>query len=233
MKKLPLAISLLSLLLVAGCGSDSTQDQEEKDKNQTNEVADKEKNEENTDSKDEPTENQDQNKENDDTASDEQTTDKNDETNVGAKEQTLTYNIKGETKTEKATLVNSDNQDFSIYTLPQFELTGEEPRKDMLFSNAVDSNSMRIELLESPNWSTLEENIKLELEYVSKEITNPTDPALQIDNASIFEAVNNDERVTIYLIKNEKMPMKLTLFTSKNEDYREAFVQMAKTIKAK
>ena len=144
----------------------------------------------------------------------------------------MSYSINGETKTETATFTKSDELAYGLYVLPAFELTSEEPGKDKLSLAENDAVSMRIELLDSPDWNTLENNIPLELEYFGSDITNPDDDNLQIDSAKIYEASNADERVTIYLIQSKEMPLKLTMFTPVGQDYREAFVQMAKTITA-
>lgn len=238
MKKLPLAISLISLLLVAGCGSNEANEQEEPDKNSTEEVSEPAKESESETNPE--TENPgDENVENDETGNNDSTPGKEDDgqsseskpSEVAKDEKLLTYQLNGETKKESAKLINSDNQDFSMFVLPEYELTGEEPRKDLLYVKESDSVSMRIEVLsENPDWAQFEENIPTELSDVNTTITNPSDPALQMENATIYEASNGEERVTIYLIKNEKMPIKLTIFTTEEEDYRGAFVEMAKTI---
>ena len=62
-------------------------------------------------------------------------------------EQPISYTLNGETKKETAQLTKSDNQNFSLYVLPNFELTAEEPYKDLLFLSEDDTNSMRIEIL--------------------------------------------------------------------------------------
>ncbi len=46
-----------------------------------------------------------------------------------------------------------------------------------------------------------------------------------------MEASNNSETVTAYLIPQKESIIKLTLFTKDQTDYRDAFIQMAKTIK--
>lgn len=157
-------------------------------------------------------------------------TDSNAEDNnkVRLMEQNLQYTSNGEAKEETAFLKNSDNQPFSLYVLQQFELTAEEPGKDILFLSEDDSVSMRIELLsEDVNWEEVEENVQTQLKSVSDKIE---DPALNIDNGSGFEVVSGDEVVTSVLLKDEKAPVRLTMFTKKDQDYRDAFLEMAKTL---
>ena len=45
----------------------------------------------------------------------------------------------------EGTVVQSDNQNFAITVVAGFELTGEEPNKDLLFNKENDAQSMRIE----------------------------------------------------------------------------------------
>lgn len=147
---------------------------------------------------------------------------------ISSKEQQLQYSFNGATKTETAVLTKSDNQPFSLYLLPSFELSGEEPGKDVVLLKADDNIFMRIELLpENVNWTDVENNVKAQLSSISKQIYNP---GLKIDNGISYEASNNNDVVTAILLKDTKTPVRLTLFTTKNADYRDAFIQMAKTI---
>ena len=87
---------------------------------------------------------------------------------------------------------------------------------------------MRIELLtDDVKWDEVEENVQTQLKSISEKIE---DPALNIDNGSGYEVVNGDEVVTSVLLKDEKSPVRLTMFTKKENDYRDAFLEMAKTI---
>lgn len=145
-----------------------------------------------------------------------------------ANEKTLTYKFNSETKTGTAVLKTSDNQPYSIYVLPEFELNAEEPGKDVLLLTENDSIFMRIELLpDNVDWAATEENVKTQLGAVSETIT---DPGLAIENGVAYEATTNNEVVTGVLLKDEKAPVRLTMFTTKDADYRQAFLEMAKTI---
>ncbi|MBM7693150.1 hypothetical protein JOC77_002589 [Peribacillus deserti] len=149
-------------------------------------------------------------------------------------EQNLQYSLNGANKQETAFLKNSDNQDFSMYVLPDFELSAEEPEKDIVFLKAQDSVFMRIELLAADsNWEEEEEMAKTQLMAVSDKITTPGLPKFDLKNAEAFEASNEEDNVTVILIKDEKNPVKLTIFTKKENDYRSAFLEMAKTIMKK
>ena len=87
---------------------------------------------------------------------------------------------------------------------------------------------MRIELLpEDVDWAATEQNAKAQLGSISDSIT---DPGLTITNGSSYEVTTDNDVVTAILLKDEKAPVRLTLFTTKDADYRNAFLEMAKTI---
>ncbi|PAK74401.1 hypothetical protein, partial [Micrococcus luteus] len=71
------------------------------------------------------------------------------------------------TMEETAVLEKSDNQNYSMYVLPSYELTAEEPNKDVLYLTDNDQVFMRIELLpEDTDWEMAEENAKSQLTAV-------------------------------------------------------------------
>ncbi|WP_394232704.1 hypothetical protein [Niallia oryzisoli] len=149
-------------------------------------------------------------------------------------DQKLVYTLNGEEKEETAVFTNSENQDFSIYILPAYELTAEEPYKDSLFLKENDHVFMRIELL-SPNTdiTSLKENTTAQLKVVNEDVKNIAPPADDmLKDATVLEASKDGEIVTAYLIKQEEAIVKLTLFTTEQSDHRDALLQMAKTIKA-
>ncbi len=226
-------IGILILLLTA-CGTSNNQEiPAENDKNT----------EQTSDTNDQPDaleieEQQDETKEgNNSEASpvpNEQTTNKEKaESKTRTSEQPISYTLNGESKKETAQLTKSDNQNFSIYVLPRFELTAEEPYKDLLFASENDSNSMRIEILPADtDVESLKANTMAQLQVVNETVQTidpPNDEMLQ--DAIIMEASNNNgEVVTAYLINQKESIIKLTLFTKEQTDYRDSFIQMAKTI---
>lgn len=147
-------------------------------------------------------------------------------------EQKLQINENGELKEHTAFLKASDNQSYSMYVLPEFELTAEEPNKDVLFLSENDHIFMRIELLPTDvDWDLVEENTKAQLQAINETIQN-----LEVQDDDFFkdavamEASKDEDVVTSYLIKSPRQPLKLSIFTKKDTDYRETFIQMAKTI---
>ncbi|WP_350301884.1 hypothetical protein [Peribacillus frigoritolerans] len=143
-------------------------------------------------------------------------------------EQNLQYSINGEAKEKTAFLKKSDNQPFSLYVLQQFRLSAEEPGKDIVFLTEDDSIYMRIELLKTDvNWDEVEKNVQSQLESISETIR---DPSLDIESGTGFEVESGDDVITSILLKDEKAPVRLTMFTKKDRDYRDAFLEMAKTL---
>ncbi len=156
----------------------------------------------------------------------------NDSDLVRIMEQQLSYTVNGEQKEQTAFLKYNDNQNYSIYVLPEYELTAEEPNKDVLIWTEDDSVFMRIELLPADaEWTSVEENSKAQLAAVGpdvKEVQTPDDPFFS--NAWAMETKSGSDIVTTYLIKNDEQPLKLTMFTKEDSDHRNAFTEMAKTI---
>ncbi|MDM5223959.1 hypothetical protein QUF86_25130 [Peribacillus sp. NJ11] len=143
-------------------------------------------------------------------------------------EQNLQYISNGKAIEKTAFLKRSDNQPFSLYVLQQFKLSAEEPGKDIVFLTEDDSIYMRIELLTADvNWDEVEKNIHAQLKSLSDTIV---DPALDVENGMGFEVKSGDDVITSILLKDEKTPVRLTMFTKKDKDYRDAFLQMAKTL---
>jgi hypothetical protein len=149
-------------------------------------------------------------------------------------EKSLSYQVNGEMMEETAVLEKSDNQNYSLYVLPSYELTAEEPNKDVLYLTENDQVFMRIELLpEDTDWEMAEENAKSQLTAVSSEVQSAEasdDEFLQ--DAIIYEAASEEDKAAVYLIKNDKQPLKLSIYTKNDADHTDAFIQMAKTISA-
>lgn len=148
-------------------------------------------------------------------------------------EKNLSYEVGNETKEETAFLKESDNQAFSLYVLPDFTLTAEEPNKDIIHLNEQSEVFMRIEVLpDDVDMNQLEENTMIQLQSVNEEIAHPTLPQDEFfKDASMMEASSETDTVTALIIQNDTAQVKLTLF-NKNEDenYKDAFIEMAKTI---
>lgn len=175
-----------------------------------------------------------QNEEQENQTENEETNDGNqvEENGARSEEQIIQYNLNGESKEESASLQKSDNQHYSMYVLPGFELTAEEPNKDVVMLSENGHIFMRIELLsEDTEWNVIEENTKSQLEAVNKDITTLELPNNDFyKDAVAMKTSTGEDIVTAYLIKNNKQPLKLTIFSEKDADYNDAFLKMGETI---
>ncbi|MBD8005695.1 hypothetical protein [Bacillus norwichensis] len=225
MKKMKfLFISLLAAALLASCGTSKTEkdtgDDKEKTETPVAERSSKQKKEEQKTEAVDQTEN-----ESGEDAKDEPE-------KVRLLEKNLTFQVDGSPKIETAFFKKSDNQDYSLYVLADYELTGEEPQKDILYLKEEDTLFMRIELLPAnANLNDEIETIKTQLKSVSSDIKEAKPQGHKwLKNATGLTAEDGNERVSTYLIPQKDWLLKLTLFTPANEDAEDPFLKMAETI---
>ncbi|MCJ8006068.1 hypothetical protein ACFFF5_04950 [Lederbergia wuyishanensis] len=150
-------------------------------------------------------------------------------------EMNLTYEVNKEKKEDTAFLRSSDQQDYSLYILPEFELTAEEPNKDVLYLKENDRHFMRIEILPSEtNMDDAVSTIKEQLTAVNSEVTQlEVKNSPWLENAHIYQAEKDVELVTAYLLEKDNLILKLTVFTTKEQNYLDPFLKMAETIEKK
>ena len=140
--------------------------------------------------------------------------------------------INGESEQETAIWTKSDNQTFGLYILPTYELSAEEPNKDVLYYKEDDPHFMRIEILPGDSdQNSLKETTLAQLQAVNEDVQTLSPEANDIQNATIMQAKKDNEIVTAYLIEQEDKFIKLTIFTNEQENHQDAFVQMAKNLK--
>lgn len=176
------------------------------------------------------------------------------ETVSGTTEQTTspeeTENIETDTaqsttspeQTLERSTIESDSQNYSITVVEGYELTGEEPNKDLLFNKNNDLQSMRIETF-SADEITIEEiqdnlvstlqasNESATVTDLKEENLVPTNDS--IVNTSAHQIETPEGNVTGFAFEREGMIVKLTVFDTTDSPSLETFVQMAETIKAK
>ncbi|MDQ0214840.1 hypothetical protein J2S13_001237 [Oikeobacillus pervagus] len=158
-----------------------------------------------------------------------------DEQTIRQLEQNLNYTVNDEEKQDTAFLSESDNQKFSMYVLPKYELTAEEPNKDIVFLKDNDRLFMRIELIgKDHDWQQVVQTSKEQLAAVNQKIETvqaPTEGWLK--DAEIYNAKNTEDSVSAYLIPSDKTALKITVFDDINGSQLDAFLKMAETIQAK
>jgi hypothetical protein len=147
-------------------------------------------------------------------------------------EQNLSYEMNNETHQKTAFLKYNDNQNYSMYVLPDYDLIVEEPAKDLLYFSKNKAISMRIELLsENIDWNLLKKSTYAELNSLYK--TNPVETSLTdhfFEDSAMYEIHSGDDIVATYFINDPDIKLKLTMNSKTKEDHRDAFFQMAKTI---
>lgn len=156
-------------------------------------------------------------------------------------EKTLSYTLDGDAKEETATLTNSDEQNYAIYKLDGFELTGEEPNKDTLYWEENDALFMRIETISKDDASLeiISENMVQTMAAVSFE----SDPKV-IDKEKLPQGngISNQMgmAVTVELgtvsgivFEQGNLIVRLTIFDRKSANLTDAFLKMGETIAVK
>lgn len=149
------------------------------------------------------------------------------------KEKKISYTINGETKEGTAVLTESDNLNISLYVLPEYTFTPEEPNKDQIYLTSDGEIFMRIERISGDaDWNLIENMTKEELALLNEDVQSekvPNDPFFK--SAAAFSASDGSTVKKAYLIKNEELPLKLTLFLKEGNDHSDPFLKMAATIK--
>ncbi|MDF2065695.1 hypothetical protein [Bacillus sp. Cr_A10] len=142
----------------------------------------------------------------------------------------------------EGTTTESESQNYSITVAEGFELTGEEPNKDLLFNKENDLQSMRIETFnkEEVNLEETTNNLMETLKASNEEGTleeitdeNQLPASDTIQQAKGFQIDTPDGKVTGYTFETDGLIVKLTIFDTADTPTLETFIQMAGTIKSK
>lgn len=142
----------------------------------------------------------------------------------------------------EGTATESDSNNYSITVLEGYELTAEEPNKDLLFNQENDLQSMRIETFsaEEITLEEIQENImaSLQASNESSTVTEITDDNMipthdSIKNVFAHQIDTTDGKVSGYVFERDGLLVKLTVFDTAATPALEKFVQMAETIKSK
>jgi len=157
-------------------------------------------------------------------------------------ERTLSYSVDGEVNEETAILTDSDEQNYSIYKLEDFELTGEESNKDALYLTENDAVFMRIQTFSKDDATIdiVEQNMKDTLSAVSigQEPTTIEDKSKLPQGNNIAEqagmSVTTDlGTVTGIVFERGNLIVRLTIFDRESYNLTDAFLKMGETIAEK
>lgn len=226
-KKLFVAASVLAVSgFLAACGSDENTEGTTDDTgtetvtDQNDPATSDESTEESTETEEESTETEDQ------------STDAADETEEAAEETTDEEPVLPE-----GTLTVSDSQSYEIHLLPAFELTAEEPNKDVVYSSDNDGLFMRIETFtaEEADFASTKESIiqTVQASNDGAELTElPPFTEAEFTNSAIVEIPTEDGKVTGVVFERDGLIVKLTIFDQNEAGLTDEFLRMGKTITA-
>ncbi|WP_422123685.1 hypothetical protein DHX103_02430 [Planococcus sp. X10-3] len=132
----------------------------------------------------------------------------------------------------------SDSNSYEIYLLPSFELTAEEPNKDVVFSTENDALFMRVETFspDEADFAYAQESIQqtIQASNDSAELTElPAFEEAEFINSSVYEIPTDNGKVTGVAYEKDGLIVKLTIFDLTEAAVTEDFLNMGKTITAK
>ncbi|QPC46149.1 hypothetical protein [Mangrovibacillus cuniculi] len=210
--------TLASILLLAACGTNSTSGEvdEVDTSNGSEQVVNQQEDstEETTEVSEEGTE-----------------TNPEEDTKIRLLERQLTYSKASEEIETTAFLKNSDNQPFSLYVLPEYELTAEEPFKDVVYLSEDSSVFMRIETLPADSdIAFVLENTKQQLAVTNEDVNDFTSDKHSewLPGKNQFVAENANSKVIS--VVDEAKKIKFTIFTTPDDQWTDALLSMAGTI---
>jgi len=160
-----------------------------------------------------------------------------------------TDQAKGETESTtlpieqlEGTQTESETQNYTITVIEGFELTAEEPNKDLLFNQENDQQSMRIETYSKDDatidgitknlMDTLQaSNDNGTLEEITDQNQIPTNES--IENMNAYQIDTPEGKVIGFTFERDGLLVKLTVFDTTEAPAVQNFVKMAATIQAK
>jgi hypothetical protein len=151
-------------------------------------------------------------------------------------ERELTYQSGGEQQTAQAKLTESDVMDFSLYVLDGYQLTSEEPNKDVLYWNEDEQVFMRIETFGTDaDYAMLTEQMIGSLEFDGGEAEDVSAEYNLAEADGIEELVlrqleNGEGLTTGAVFKKDGMTVRLTVFDKPEADQTDALLSMGATI---
>lgn len=150
-------------------------------------------------------------------------------------EQNLTYEENGQAVEKTGFLNTSDNQNYSMYVLDGYTLEEEEPGKDVIMLSNDQNSFMRIEVVPADmDVTTVEDIVKTTAEAINPEAEKYEEFKKEgmLKDAVWYKAATEEDMVNLILIKGET-PIKLSIYTPKDQENIAPFLAMAETIEVK
>lgn len=157
-------------------------------------------------------------------------------------QRTLNYSLNDETKEEISTLTNSDEQNYSIYKLDGYTLSGEEPNKDALSYDENSAVFMRVETIskDDADYEIIANNM---IETISA-VTIGQEPVMIVNKDKLpqgegitrqigYEAPFELGTVSGIVFEQGNLIVRLTIFDQNSVNLTDAFLKMGETIAAK
>jgi hypothetical protein len=169
-------------------------------------------------------------------ASNENAPDEEEQEEARGPERELTYQSGTSQQTGQAKLTESDEMDYSIYVLDGYQLTSEEPNKDVLYWKEDEQVFMRIETFGSDtDYTMLTEQMTSSLEYDGGEAVDVSGEYSLADSDGIEELVirqleTKESLTTGAVFKKDGMTVRLTIFDKPEADQTDALLSMGATI---
>lgn len=236
--------ALSASLLLAACGTDTSDEDNVKQPVENTDQAG-ESNPEGSDATENGTDST-QGTEN----KDEDTTKEEDATNEEGTEEDTTNDTESEadgaedvSPLEGAVETDSDEQNFKIQVLPAYELTSEEPGRDILYLKEQEDKYMVIRTIPASetNFDDAVENMKETLAATSTDAT-----PVELTDSGQLPSDKKLEKVQAYRVTNEGGPIitamifqkgdmvvRVMMYDDNEESYYEEFLKMTETIEAK
>ena len=156
-------------------------------------------------------------------------------------EKTLTYSVNEEVKEDTAKLTDSDEQNYSLYKLEGYTLTGEEPNKDSLYLDENPAVFMRVETIskDDASYQIIADNMVETIAAVSVgkepvEIAKDKLPQGEgVVNPIGFETTFELGTVSGYVFEQGNLIVRLSIFDQQSVNLTDAFLKMGETVAAK
>lgn len=156
-------------------------------------------------------------------------------------EKTLTYSVNEEVKEDTAKLTDSDEQNYSLYKLDGYTLTGEEPNKDSLYLDENPAVFMRVETIskDDASYQIIADNMVETIAAVSVgkepvEIAKDKLPQGEgVVNPIGFETTFELGTVSGYVFEQGNLIVRLSIFDQQSVNLTDAFLKMGETVAAK
>ena len=230
--------ALSASLLLAACGTDTSEEDNDKTNVENTDQAENTGAEGSdvTGSETEDTEAADE-----ETASDEEAAE-DDATSDSSDSEADSSDTEDAAALEGAVETDSDEQDFKIQVLPAYELTSEEPGRDVLYLKEQEDKYMVIGTMSAADtdFDKAVENMTETLAATSTDATpvELTDAAQlptnkDLEKVQAYRVTSAEGPITAMIYQKGDMVVRVMMYDNNDESYYEEFLKMAETIESK